>query len=83
MTKRRVFFALKNSFKMINSYKKLTKKSLKNFISDESSFYLLKNTFNSLKQNAKESKLLKDNTRLQNDIESQIWSLNDYLELKK
>ncbi len=49
MTKRRVFFALKNSLKMINTYNKLTKKSLKNFISNESSFYLLKNTFNSLK----------------------------------
>ena len=79
MKKRRVFFALKNSLKMINSYKKLTKKSLKNFISKESSFFLLKNTFNSLKQNSKESKLLKDNTSLQNDIECQIWSLNDYL----
>lgn len=30
-----------------------------------------------------ESKLLKDSTSLQNDIESQIWSINDYLQLKK
>jgi hypothetical protein len=64
MTKRRVFFALKNSLKMVNSYKKLAKKSLKNFILNESSFYLLKNTFNSLKQNSKESKLLKDKISL-------------------
>ena len=58
---------------MINSYQKMTKKSLKTFIQNESSFDLLKNIFNALKQNAKESKLLKDNISLQNDIESEIW----------
>jgi len=73
MTKHRVFFVLKNSLKMINSYQKMTKKSLKTFIQNESSFDLLKNIFNALKQNAKESKLLKDNISLQNDIESEIW----------
>ena len=58
---------------MINSYQNMTKKSLKTFIQNESSFDLLKNIFNALKQNAKESKLLKDNISLQNDIESEIW----------
>ena len=58
---------------MINSYQKMTKKSLKTFIQNESSFDLLKNIFNDLKQNAKESKLFKDNISLQNDIESEIW----------
>ena len=58
---------------MINSYQKMTKNSLKTFIQNESSFDLLKNIFNALKQNAKESKLLKDNISLQNDIESEIW----------
>ena len=55
---------------MINSYQNMTKKSLKTFIQNESSFDLLKNIFNKIK---KESKLLKDNKSLQNDIESEIW----------